>query len=418
MRASVALFVVFACMAIFRVREYSDKSVDVQVLIKLSAISLSLIVPFGSMVAGQISLMRLIPAAWLAFLLSFLASSTYAPIVQVSFISSLAFVGCLLFSLYMTKKFGEKLVVTLVISLVGFVSILSLIVYFVYPDLGRMHAWLGDEFGTNGRITGIVGTPNGLGGISSISLMLSLFYFRNLSFWSRVGVLLSALPTSACLIMSDNRMSFGSLIICLGIYFASKGNKVVNFALAGLIALLMILIFASAPDAFMALVARSGEASEITTATGRSIIWQVVLERIADRPLMGWGYASATSILPMDPRLFYAAAHCHNLYLEVLFSGGLMSFLLFLTALIATLTAGIRHRCFEPMVLLLFFLIRGCTEPSPFGGMPTFAAYAFFLSVSFIDSRTQAAKAARDLALMQYALIQLARCRANLGKAA
>src|SRR5690606_7505463 len=109
----------------------------------------------------------------------------------------------------------------------------------------------------------------------------------------------------------------------------------------GLIGIGALLFFS---DEIFAMLSRSGRADEITSATGRAAIWGVVLEMWAQQPLHGYGYTSALSILPLDPRLFHVAAHAHNMYLELLFAGGTILLGLFLYAVWQTIRQAIRLR--------------------------------------------------------------------------
>lgn len=411
---AIACLVIFSSNAIFRIRDYTEKTVDFQVIFKMSCIALSLVVPLVALISRRLSLSNPILIAWLITLLSLVLSAAQANNPGLSLSNSVPMLGAFLFCVWMTQRFGENLVVMLLVFLVSFMAICSLVVYFAYPELGRMHAWLGSEFGENSRIQGIAGTPNGLGSMTSMALVLTLLYFKSMDRRVRIYMLCAAVPSAVCLIMTNSRMSIASLIVCGAIYFLRKGNKAANITIAVLALAFLVVVFFSAPDMFLSSLARSGDAAEITTGTGRSEIWGVVLEHIAARPLTGYGYAMATTILPLDPRLFSAAAHCHNMYLEVLFSGGAISFSLLIIAMFSTLYAGMRTNCFEPMVVLLFYLLRGLTEPAPFYNLPSFAAYAFFLAITFIVKRARLADQDRDEKLKLRASDSLARCRANL----
>jgi O-antigen ligase len=411
----VIFFVLFASMTFFRVRDYGEKSIDAQVVLKLLAVFVSIVVPVIAIISRKVMLKHQAHYIWLGFLLSFVVSSVYAPVIQVTAAGSIGLVGCFLFCIWMADEYGETTTVSFMILIVGFVATVSLIVYFVHPELGRMHAWLGRRFGASNRIMGIAGSPNGLGVMTSVGLVMTLLYFRRMSLRMRKAVLFAVIPTSICLIMTQNRMSFASLLVCSMIFIGRGRNKAPVFALMGFAGVAVVALVLLDPDTFLSMLSRSGDASEITSGTGRSMIWSVVLEHIAARPVLGYGYAAATSILPLDPRLFYAAAHCHNLYLEVMFSGGLLSFILFVIALFSTLYEGLKGRHFEPLLILAFFLLRGITEPSPFGGMPSFSAFAFFLSISFIIAGARQRE--RTGAISTSAADSIKRCRAHLHKA-
>ncbi len=42
---------------------------------------------------------------------------------------------------------------------------------------------------------------------------------------------------------------------------------------------------------------RSGSVSELTTLTGRTEIWAVAADLIAQRPLLGWGYNGTEQLI-------------------------------------------------------------------------------------------------------------------------
>ena len=406
--------VIFAATTVFRIRDYTDKSIDLQVLFKMMGVALSLMVPTIALVSRRLTLSTPVLLAWLAMLISLVLSSAQAINFGLSLMNSVAMLGCFLFCVWMTERLGEDRVASVLVSLVGFIAICSLVVYFVYPELGRMRAWLGSEFGENNRIQGIAGTPNGLGSMTAMSLIFTLLYFGRVEKKVRSLMLMAAVPSAVCLIMSNSRMSMASLIVCATVYLASKGNRAANAGIIALGVAAVAALFFSAPDMFLSSLARSGDASEITSATGRSEIWAVVLEHVAARPLTGYGYGMSTSILPMDPRLFSVAAHTHNMYLEVLFSGGAISFSLLMVAVVSTLYVGLRTGCIEPVIILLFYLLRGLTEPAPFDNLPSFAGYAFFLAVAFIVARARRADEGKQRARASIAARSLARCRLNL----
>ncbi|MDF8335011.1 O-antigen ligase family protein [Novosphingobium cyanobacteriorum] len=405
---------IFAATTIFRIRDYTDKSIDFQVMFKMMCVGLSLVVPLVALVSRRMSLADPILGAWLLTLLSLVMSATQADNPVLSLMNSVPMLGCFLFCVWMTQRLGEDVVVNLLILLVGGIAVISLVVYFAYPELGRMHAWLGSEFGENNRIQGIAGTPNGLGSMTSMALILTILYFRRLKGRMRSLVLLAAIPIAACLVMSNSRMSMASLLVCLTIYIMRRGNRAANIGMVALVVAFVGALLLAAPDLILSSLARSGQASEITSGTGRSEIWTVVIEHIAARPVAGYGYAMSTTILPQDPRLFSVAAHCHNMYLEVFFSGGIITFALLLVALAATLYAGLRASCFEPMVVMLFYLLRGITEPAPFDNLPSFAGYTFYLAIAIIvlRSRQFRAKELQDQAMVARSLLD--RCRGNL----
>jgi len=413
--ATIGVFL--AAMTFWRVREYTDKSIDAQVLFKTLGIGLSLAIPLAVIVAGGLRINNRIQIMWLVFFGSLIATSAYAVNPQLALLYTGAFVGCFLFATWLNQQFSETEVVTLLIGTIGLIAAISLVVYFVDPTLGRMHAWLGSEFGANNRARGIAGSANGLGSMTAIGMILSMLYFRRASLAQR-GIMLAAAPFElACLILSDNRTGMLMLVLAPLVMLARKGNRAFNFLLLGLGGCLILTVLVLAPDLVLGSVSRTGEAGEVTSANGRALIWSVVTEMIQQQPLFGYGYGSATFILPADPRLFNVAAHTHNLYLEVLFSGGIVALLLFIAALVVTFYDGIRNSCFEPLLIVAFFLLRGLFEPAPFGGAPTYAGYVFFIMVAIVAKRSMSGTARAGRQIHEGAAQRLEWCQQNLRQA-
>jgi O-antigen ligase len=175
-----------------------------------------------------------------------------------------------------------------------------------------------------------------------------------------------------------------SVVAALWFSFISRKNigfKVMLSVVLGLAGIAALALFS---DEIFSALSRSGKADEITTATGRAAIWSVVLEMWGQRPFHGYGYASALALLPLDPRLFHAAAHAHNMYLELLFAGGVILLGLFLYAVWQTFKQALRLGEINEAALLIFFLLRGLTEATPFSGMASFSSFAFSLTLALI----------------------------------
>jgi O-antigen ligase len=185
-------------------------------------------------------------------------------------------------------------------------------------------------------------------------------------------------------VLSNNRSSMIAVAASIWFSFVSRkgiGFKVMVSIAAGIVAAAALAFFS---DQIFTALSRSGHADEITSATGRAAIWSVVIEMWSQQPLHGYGYASALAILPNDPRLFHAAAHAHNMYLELLFAGGVILLGLFLYAIWQTLRQALRSGEINEAALLLFFLLRGLTEATPFSGMASFSSFAFSLTIALV----------------------------------
>ena len=384
--ATTAAIYIFIVGAIFRVRAYDDKSIDLQVAAKLAAFGIIFITifVFFSFALGRIRFPRLF-YIWLVFFLALTLTSLYAVNVIFSLTCTVLFLAAYLYSVYMTVWLSRLTAVQVMMWAALLLCLGSIFVYYAIPSIGVMQGWTPEGgFGEIGRMKGITGSANGIGLIAALGLVLSVLYFRELTTFGKCTALALIPSATACLVLSNNRSSMMGVAAALWFSFMSRKNigfKVMLTILLGIAGIAALALFS---DVIFAALSRSGKVDEITTATGRAAIWAVVLEMWAQQPLHGYGYASALAILPLDPRLFHAAAHAHNMYLELLFAGGVILLGLFLYAIWQTFRQALRLGEINEAALLIFFLLRGLTEATPFSGMASFSSFAFSLTLALI----------------------------------
>ena len=118
----------------------------------------------------------------------------------------------------------------------------------------------------------------------------------------------------------------------------------------------------------MTIVSKSGEADELTSATGRAEIWQYSMRLISKRPLVGYGAATSKYYLSEYSR------YTHNLLLNIAFSTGVFGGLLGL-AMILYQGASVFFRTHVIVsALIVYILVNGLFENvifSTIAGMPT-----------------------------------------------
>lgn len=68
--------------------------------------------------------------------------------------------------------------------------------------------------------------------------------------------------------------------------------------------------------------------------SGRTILWNWVIDMVAERPFWGYGYQVIKDLTALDPRLVLrwtvSIVHAHNAYFDVLFSSGYVGFVFFI----------------------------------------------------------------------------------------
>ncbi|WP_137044794.1 O-antigen ligase [Pseudolabrys sp. FHR47] len=384
--AVMAVVYIFVAAAIFRIRDYDDKSIDFQVAGKLGSFAMILATTalFYSFAIGRLRFPRLF-FVWLAFFAALMGCALYAVKVPFALTCALLFLTCYLYAIYLSVWLSRRVAVQVMMCAALLLCAGSIFVYFAIPSIGVMQAWTAEGgFGEIGRMKGLTGSANGIGFIAAFGAAMAILYYRSLDVFGR-SVALALIPSALiCLVLSNNRSSMMALAAALWVGYVFRRNAAPKILLTVTIGMVVAAALVFFSDEIFALLSRSGRAEEITSATGRSAIWSVVLDMWAERPFTGYGYTSALAILPLDPRLFHVAAHAHNMYLELLFAGGIALLALFLYALWQTFRQAHRLGAVNEAALLVFFMLRGMTEATPFSGMVGYASIAFALTLALV----------------------------------
>ncbi|MGE0697545.1 MAG: O-antigen ligase family protein [Hyphomicrobiaceae bacterium] len=370
--ALLSVVILFILSANFRYREYADKSVDLQVAVKIVALAAA-----GGI--GMIALRRIFKQLylhgliyWMAFHVVMIVSSTYSLGPLHAAVATMSLLASFLFLCHLCVRYGPDRLVEILVWTGLLMCVGSLISYFAVPSFGRMKDWYGTELVVTSRLQGLFGASNGAGASgATMAFLIWAFYLRQrgasrLVGWSALAVAL------LCCIMSNNRMALVSIFGSIAVWYLVSGNfgrKLLFLVALGILAGVTLFTFS---DEIFSLVSRTGDAEEITSATGRTRIWSVVSELVWHSPIIGQGYASAQHILSIHPDLFVAAAHCHNWYLEMFFSTGLVGLLLLFWCILTTIVLAARVGAARELALFCFFLSYGLTEPV-IGGLTNLA---------------------------------------------
>lgn len=84
----------------------------------------------------------------------------------------------------------------------------------------------------------------------------------------------------------------------------------------------ILIVLTQSSNLFVAFI--SGMLGRSATFTGRSSLWRIALDKIAKRPLIGYGYTAG------NIKIWGGMYSSHNMFLEIILQGGLISMLLFL----------------------------------------------------------------------------------------
>jgi exopolysaccharide production protein ExoQ len=395
--ALLAIIIVFVLAANFRNRAYSDKDIDFQVALKLCAIG-ALFVPsmlFIRKIFDGIHAYGML--SWLSFFIYTVVTCSYTVEPLPALVSTMSLLGAFLFVCYLGVQFDRKAAIGIIVTAGACLWVGSLAVYFADPSLGRMSDWVGGDFVETWRLQGLFGSSNGAGMSAASGLFLVVAFYAREPGYSRALAAIATLSGLACLVLSNNRMAMFALAVSTTTLFALNRSVARRSLLLLTIALFgsgFVFLFA---NRLLAMISRSGSWDEVMSATGRTRIWPVVIELWSQTPFLGRGFGAALYILPMHPDLFRAAAHAHNLYLEQLFSGGLIGLGLFTCSIIMTIAVAWRTKAAREFSFLAFFLVYGLTEPV-ISGPVSFPLILMFLAVVLIlrNARPRSLRAVPD----------------------
>jgi O-antigen ligase len=263
-------------------------------------------------------------------------------------------------------------------------------------------------------MAGISGAPNTLGYIGAFCL-LALYYYRTyligkipLWFWSFVAI------NGIALLASNSRTSLASLMGAIMIAHILRFNPALLAGFFIVVCTGIIVAFNLDYDALFTLLSRTGDPTEITTGTNRSMIWAESLRLIAERPVLGWGYASAVYVLPAHSNeIGFAITQAHNAFLQILLTTGIVGLALFLGTFAVKAYFAFKAKDSLNIAFILFLMFVGIMEPIAFGGTATTSTLvlATVLSLRYrtgheadysphqqrLSGRPEAAQDARDL---------------------
>lgn len=395
----IAMTTILLVSVNFRHREYGDKSIDLQVLCKIGGIALLFAIGLPHLLRFFRTDTTWVARLWLSFLFLIVVSSSYAQEPNHALLGSMSFFGSFLFVWHFGEVYGRQALVRMMLITSVVLSVSSLVVYFAIPTLGRLPDYVNGAWQLTTRLQGVVGTPNGVGLGSGFSILLALLLLegrRTTLFWAMIALF------GVCLILSNNRMAMFGLIVCAAYLFLCRGDFKLRFVMLVTVSFVAGLILYGFHDIIFSALSRTGSAEEITTGTGRAGIWAAALEIWSEHPVWGLGFNSSLQILPKRSDLFTAAAHTHNVVLEVLFSGGLIGLCLFATALIASLYAAAERRRHAEIGIVLFYMVYGMTEPI-ITGIVNYPTLAFFATMvlAFVSERPSARPAPVPLRVLQ-----------------
>lgn len=350
---------------------------DLQVMFKLVGIGFAAIYGgIGFLTDRRVrDLVQSFPVFWVVIIIAmYFVSAPFSIDPKVALASTLSMVAVLLLTIRALVQIGIMPVLNAIFIGMGLFNIFSWIVFFVWPEIGVLKEPITDGKFTH-RMSGLAHS-NVLGQYAGLTVVLGtimLFTYKKKSS-IRLGLIAIALGALIC---SLSRTSLAATIIALAIAYRRvffKPEYLRRYVVATMVGIFALLVISTQVDIGanieqkLALVSKSGDADELTSATGRSEIWAYTIRLIAERPLIGYGAATSKYYLARY------SLYTHNMILNVAFSTGIIGGFACLMMVLGRIRAMfiISHPLADG--ILVFIIVNGIFENVIFAvlaGMPT-----------------------------------------------
>lgn len=309
----------------------------------------------------------------LILLLLCLCSFLWSDLPNNSLRSSIIACQTASFSIYFASCYTFKQQIKLLAIALGIAMILSLFYTLLFPQLA-IHS---DELA--GAWRGIYAQRNVLAQVASCSVLIFWLLFlteRKYFYVALIGLLLSL----ALVVLSGSKTGLAVTIISIFLYPLYKTFRWQDIKIILLINILLLVIGSS-----IVLVANNkailtGNLGRDATLTGRTEIWAATVDKIEQRPWLGYGrevFWNPNSGIPqkiareLGGAENYIPPHAHNGFLDLITDLGLAGLLLFLLSFVVTywracnrIRYGNSPEDIWPVMYLSFFILYNLTEGS------------------------------------------------------
>ena len=307
--------------------------------------------------------------AWLLLFFS-IASIAWSADPQTTQIRCIALVGTTLFGMYFGTRYTLKEQLLLTNWMIIVAIVLSLLFAVALPKYGIMT-------GTHsGALRGIYNHKNVLGKIMVLAGINCLFSaMSNKS--NRVFLWLMFSISIICLVFSRSTSSMVNFINLISMFFLLRIVRspaiTISPALSG-IALIGMSLYLFVQNNLNTLL---GSIGKDTTLTGRGDLWPLVLDKIWERPWLGYGFSGfwKQGFNGEAASIWYDSGwtppNSHNGFLDIWLELGLVGLIIFIIGFLILLSKSLSYvrasnniEGFWPAICLFYLIIINLTESS------------------------------------------------------
>ena len=375
----------FVCHATFRTRDFTEASIDGQVIGRVTIAVcllayLSVLYLFNSAAFRQ-SLMQ--TATWtLALFVSIGAIYSLTP--QYTFVCGVMYLSVTITTIVLCNLIGPLRTFALVCYSMSALMIASGAQLLLFAEQAYIIEYVAGG-GFVERFRGLFLHPVQLG--NGLAPIVIYYVYIQQQQGGRVSVGLvgwgcAALVAFIMILEANSRVSLVSLVISCAFLLVARYRWVAVLGLSFLV-ISMIVILAANFNAVARAVTRSGDVSELFTFTGRTDVWAFAWPLITEAPLLGYGYGSTRVLFQDLPAMLgWTASHAHNMWLQGILEVGVLGVLIMMAPFVSVVLAGMRLRNALLGALALQLLVRSATEVVLFFYIPGVSTALFAIAVA------------------------------------
>ncbi len=354
-----------------------EVGLDFQVLAKLGLIGMGGLYGLHGILTRPRarSLLLSFPVAWLLIIAGFyFLAVPFSVSPRNSLVSTCSIIAVILLTVTALDHLGVMKTVKAMFAGMALFIVGSWFFYFAFPEIGVLAEPIpGGEFVY--RMSGLA-HANTLGQYSALTVVLCVILFFSYKQRSMLIVVIGVLAFGA-LLGSWSRtsiMACGLALIVGYRHIYLRKEFLGMYMLAAALLLLSVLVMSTQVDlgekiaSKMELLSKSDDAEELTTATGRSVIWAHAIYLLQDQPVTGYG--AATQKIHFEDHSLYT----HNMILNIAFSAGIFAGIAAVLMILGRLRSLFFNRHPLADAIVVFIIINGLFENVIFSilaGLPT-----------------------------------------------
>jgi O-antigen ligase len=304
--------------------------------------------------AGRISAR---PLGWLlAFHAWAVATAVFADAPGLAFLRSLALLSVTLLAVHVVERHGWTTVAAAVVASLWWTLAAGLLAFVLLDVPAR----------AGGRLQLLTPEHNQLGRLAALTVVASVTLLARSDTAARAVGAASALTGVLVLGLTGSRTAMVAVVLALLVAMARRLGVVALVALVALgLSVLAVVATTGVEDRLLDVAAREEDGEDLRTATGRTGIWEAMLDVWLEEPVTGHGTgtdASLTLAESQDGRIGFIARNTQSLAVHELVEHGVVgAFLLVGAVLSYALVTGRTPRPVRDG-LLVVLLVGGFSE--------------------------------------------------------